>query len=186
MGAKPSMNKHLFKIHAAGVAVCALIAGASVYFASKSISNQRGHYFNAQHMLAAAKGDLNEAVTQRMRLTTQVQHLQAQTADDLKLVSIKELNSRTAQIVELAESVGVRVDSLQPRDLITDKQVPVEPLEMKAQAQAADLFVLLGLMNEQMADIHIQSIDILNNSADSSEVLISMTLYWFVSPADES
>jgi|GEM_PF-4274338 len=173
------------KIHVLGSAACLVIACSAIYFASKSISNQRGHYFNAQHLLATAKSELNESVTRRVQLTTRVQQLKKQTEGQLDLVPIKMLNSRTAEIVSLAESVGVRVDSLQPLEKITDKQVPVQPLEIRAKSSASELYILLEELNDKMPDIHIQSIDIINSSTEISEVQITILLYWFVSPADK-
>ncbi|MDF1808467.1 MAG: hypothetical protein P1U42_02095 [Phycisphaerales bacterium] len=183
---QPSIHKHLLKIHVLGSVACLLIACSAIYFASKSIANQRGHYFNAQHLLANAKSDLNESLTQRMLLTTRVQHLKKEVESQLDLVPVRMLNSRTAQIVELAESVGVRIDSLQPLEKITNNQVPVQPLEIRAKSSASELYKLLGEMNELMPDIHIQSIDILNVSKEISDVQITILLYWFVSPADKT
>jgi len=182
-GNQPS-GKHLLKVHFVGGLICVLIAGASMYFAGSSISKRRGLFFSARHELANVKSQLNESVKQRTSLAGRVQVLEQESATKLELVSVKQLNARTAEIVSLAELLDIRIDSLQPEERILDKRVPVQPLVFKGASDADDVFAFLGLMSEQMPDIHIHSIDILSSSIDSSTVQIEMQMYWFVDPAD--
>ncbi len=177
-------GKHLLKIHFVGGLICLLIAGSSIYFAGNSIAKRRGLFFTARHELANIKLQLNETVKQRTSLSRQVQMLEQESAAQLELVSVRQLNARTVKIVSLAESLQIRVDSLQPEDRILDKRVPVQPLRFKGVSNAEDIFAFLGLMSDQMPDIHIHSIDILSTSMDSSAVQVEMQMYWFVDPAD--
>lgn len=121
-----------------------------------------------------------------MAFTSQVQDLEKGTLNQLQLVSGKQLNTRTAEIVSLAESVNIRLDSLQPLDMITDKRVPVQPLELRGSSRADHAIEFLSLLSDQMPDIHVQTIDLVKDSVESSSVHITMQLYWFVNPADVS
>ncbi len=177
-------GKHLFKVHLVGGLICLLIAGSSVYFAGSSIAKRRGVFLNARHELANVKSQLNESVKQRTSLAGQVQILEHASAAKLELVSVRRLNARTAEIVSLAESLDIRIDSLQPEERILNKRVPVQPLVFRGASDADDVFDFLGRMSEQMPDIHIHSIDILSSEIDSSAVQIEMQLYWFIDPAD--
>jgi len=186
MASNQGTTKHLFKIHLAGGLVCVLIAGSSVYFAGSSISKRRGLFFTARQELSNAKAQLNESAKQRTTLASRVQVLEQESANLFDLVPIKQLNERTAQIVALAEQVEIRVDSLQPLDRITDKRVPVEPLELIASADADNVFGFLRSLHDRMPDIHIQTIDLLSDSIESPIVQIRMLMYWFTDPADEN
>lgn len=176
--------KGLVKIHLIGGAVCLLIAGSSTYFAGSSIAKRRGLFLSARHELSSTKAELNDAIKMRSALASQVQGLERVTAEDLELVSVTRLNARTAEIVALAESVDIRIDSLQPLERILDARVPVQPLELAGTADADDVPALLGLLSERMPDIHVQSIDLISGSRMSSEVTLRMRMYWFVDPAD--
>ncbi len=177
-------NKHLLKIHIAGGLICLIIAGSSIYFAGNSIAKRRGVFLSAHHELANVKLQLNESIKQRTSLARQVRVLEQVSATQLELVPVRQLNARTVEIVSLAESLHIRVDSLQPDDRILDKRVPVQPFWFKGSCNADDIFTFLGLMSDQMPDIHIHSIDILSTSVDSSAVQVEMQMYWFVDPAD--
>jgi len=183
---KSQSSASLIKIHSIGGVVCLLIAGSSVYFAGHSISNRRGVFLSARHELESTRSELNETISHRTTLASRVHALEQETAQHPELVSIKMLNTRTAEIVELAESVHIQVDSLQPGERITDQKVPVQPLEFRSMSNADDVFAFLGLMSESMPDIHIQSVDLLRGSMDSPEVQLIMQMYWFNDPADQS
>jgi len=173
----------LIKVHFVGGLVCALIIGGSIYFAGSSISKRRGLFFSARQELASTKGQLNEAVSQRSMLAARVGVLERESSSQIELVSVKKLNGRTAEIVALAESMSLSIDTLQPSERITDKRVPVQPLEFSGMADAGDVFEFLGLLRDQMPDIHIQSIDIMSDSIESSKVHLEMEMYWFIDPA---
>jgi len=177
-------NSHLIKVHIIGGLVCDLIAGSSIYFAGNSISKRRGLFFSARQELASTKSQLNESMQQRTTLTGRVRVLEKESASHIELISVRQLNAQTAEIVAMAESLNIRIDSLQPGELITDKKVPVQPLDFVGKANADDIFAFLGLMRDNMPDIHIQAIDILSESNDSSEVKMQIQMYWFVDPAD--
>lgn len=176
-------QRHLFKVHLVGGLCCALIAGSSIYFAGNAISKRRGLFLNARHELSSTKSLLNDSVIERTTLTSQVRALEYATADQVELVSVKKLNGRTAEIVALAESVDIRIDSLQPGEQITDKRVPVLPMILVGSANADDVFAFLGLLGDQMPDIHIQELDLVSGSLESSTVQIDMQMYWFIDPA---
>ena len=179
-----SSKTNLFKIHIVGALVCLLIAGASVFFAGSAVSQRRGVFLNARHELANTKSLLSESASERALLVADVQTLELETKDRVQLVSVRLLNARTGTIVRLAESVGISIESLQPEDRITDKRVPVQPMRFIGSANADDLFLFLGLMSEDMPDIHIQSIDLISDSMESSNVEIDLLMYWFIDPAD--
>jgi hypothetical protein len=176
----------LMKIHVAGILVCAVIAGSSVYFAGNSITKRRGLFLSARHEFANAKENLNESISKRTSLAAEVHQLEKSTRSKFDLVSVKQLNSRTAAIVELAESTNVRIDSLQPEERILDERVPVQPMLLTGVADADDLSKYLGLLNEQMPDIHVQSVDLTIRSLESSSLDVSMDLFWFIDPADSN
>ena len=184
MATKQLFGKHLLKIHLVGGLVCLTIGGSAVYFAGNSISKRRGLFLSARHELASTKSLLNESIKQRSSLASRVQLYENDAQNQLELVSIKMLNARTAEIVELAEAVNIEIDSLQPRDRILDQRVPVQPLDFIGSANADEVFAFLEQMNENMSDIHIQTIDLQSDSIDSSRVQIHMQLYWFIDPAD--
>lgn len=177
-------KNYLIKIHLIGGIICLAIAGSSVYFAGDSISKRRGVFLSARHELATTKSQLNESISQRAALASEVRILEERVEEQIELVSVKLLNARTAEIVSLAESVNIKIDSLQPRERIMDKRVPVQPLGIVGNANAEDVSKFLGRMSEQMPDIHIQSIDLNSEAVDSSRVRIDMLLYWFIDPAD--
>ena len=186
MADKQSSRSGLLKVHVVGALVCAAIAGSSIYFAAGSISKRRVIFVSARTEYANTKSQVSKTLSQRMTLASLVQELEKETKQELQLVSAKQLNTRTAEIVTLAESVEIRLDSLQPLDLITDKRVPVQPLELRGSARADQAIEFLTLLSEQMPDIHVQAINLDKDSVDSSSVLITMQLYWFVNPADVS
>jgi hypothetical protein len=173
----------LLKVHLLGGMTCVLIAGSAVYFAGQSISNRRGLFLSARHELERTRAELNDTINQRASLMMRVQTLEQLTADQPELTSVKMLNTRTADIVAIAESVDMLVDSLQPLDRITDKRVPVQPLEFRGTANAENVFAFLGLLGERMPDIHVQSIDLIKDSIDTSDVRVVCMLYWFNDPA---
>ncbi|MBL4699397.1 MAG: hypothetical protein JKX70_11255 [Phycisphaerales bacterium] len=183
--AQGSTGRHLLKVHLVGGLACAIIAGASIYFAMNSVSKRHGLFLSARHELANTKSILNASIEEHSRLTSQIKILEAQTANQVQLVSIKMLNSRTAEIVALAETVGIRIDSLQPGEKISDKRVPVQPLDFIGTAQADDVFAFLGLLGDQMPDIHIHAFEMVNDSPDTINVQVNMQMYWFVDPAGE-
>ena len=175
----------LMKIHAMGVASCALIAFGSIWFAADSVSKRRGLFLSARHELTTAKSELNSVVAARSTLFTQVQSLEKATADQLKLVSVRQVNARSAEIVGYAEQAGVSVDSLQPLEMILDARVPVQPLEFSATAQADQAADLLNKLDQAMPDIHIQTIQMISENLGTDKVRIRMLMYWFIDPADK-
>lgn len=177
------MKNSAIKVHVIGGLMCLLIAGSSVYFATSAVNKRRGVFLNSRHELANVKSMLMESTSQRVRLTSRVQVLKESTSRQVALVPVSKLNSRTAKIVGLAESVGVDIDSLQPEARITDKRVPVQPMMLIGNADADDLFSLLNILGDQMPDIHIQLIEIESISPESSLVHIQMRMYWFIDPA---
>ena len=179
-------RSRLLKVHIIGAVVCASIAGSAIYFAAGSITKRRVIFVSARSEYANTKSQANKALSQRMAFTSQVQDLEKGTLNQLQLVSGKQLNTRTAEIVSLAESVNIRLDSLQPLDMITDKRVPVQPLELRGSSRADHAIEFLSLLSDQMPDIHVQTIDLVKDSVESSSVHITMQLYWFVNPADVS
>ena len=180
-----STGKHLFKVHLIGGLLCVVIAASSIYFAMSSVSKRHGLFLSARHELANTKSILNASIQEHSGLTNRIKMLKEQTALQVRLVSIGQLNSRTAEIVALAETVGIRIDSLQPGEKISDKRVPVQPLDFVGTAQADDVFAFLGLLSDQMPDIHIHTFELVNDSPDSSIVQVNMQMYWFVDPAGE-
>lgn len=184
MPADTNASKGLMKIHATGAALCVLIAAGAIYFAADSISKRRGLFLSARHELTSTKAELNSAIRQRGDLASQVQRLERLTAENLELISIRELNTRTAEIVALAEKADVRIDSLQPLERIADARVPVQPLALLGSARAEDASALLGALGEQMPDMHIQTIELIGDSSQSATVTLRLVLYWFVDPAD--
>ncbi len=177
-------GQKLLTVHLVGSLICVLIAGSSIYFAGSSLSKRRGLFFSARHELENTRSLLNDSVAQRTSLTSRVESLEEDMSEQIDLVSVKLLNARNAEIVEIAESVNIRVDSLQPGDRIVDQRVPVQPLSFMGEANADDVFAFLGLMGKHMPDIHFQMIDLRNSTTESSSVHIMMQMYWFIDPAD--
>jgi len=173
------------QVHLVGGLVCALIAGASIYFAGTAISKRRGVFLNARHELASKKSMLNDSASQRATLAGRIRSIEKQSSHQIELFSAKELNSRTAEIVKLAESVEIQIDSLQPNNRIDDARVPVQPLILTGNSTADQVFAFIELIGDRMPDIHIQGIDIVNGALETPEVHISMELYWFVDPASQ-
>lgn len=184
MQGKQAQKQSLFKVHLIGGVICTLIAVSSAYFAGNAITQRRGLFLSARHELANTKAMLNKSATEQGGLLSQVKAFERSTSTQLELVSVKMLNARTADIVAIAESVDIRVDSLQPGERVRDKRVPVQPMRFVGNADADDVFSFLGLVGDRMPDIHIQSIDLLSTSLESSSVQIDMQLYWFIDPAD--
>lgn len=184
MMANQSSHKHLLKVHIAGGLVCALIAGGSIYFAGNEISKRRGIYLNARHELASTKSLLNDSNIKKSALASRVRTLEMQAVDQIKLISVRQLNARTSEIVRLAESVGIRIDSLQPEERVTDKRVPVQPMRFIGSSDANKVILFLGLMSDHMPDIHIQTVDLHSDSMESASVEIDILMYWFIDPAD--
>ena len=183
MADNSSSKRHLVKVHLVGGLCCALIAGSSIYFAGNAITKRRGLFLSARHELVSTKSLLSDSLIERTALTTQVRALEYATEDQIELVSVNRLNGRTAEIVALAESVDIRIDSLQPGKQIVDKRVPVLPMALVGSANADDVFAFLGLLGDQMPDIHIQELDLVSGSLESSVVQIDMQMYWFIDPA---
>jgi len=186
MAANQSSKSGHLQVHLVGGLVCALIAGASIYFAGAAISKRRGVFLSARHELASKKSLLNESASQRATLAGQIRKIEQQSDHQIKLYPARQLNARTAEIVLLAESVNIQIDSLQPSERIDDARVPVQPLMLAGNSNADDVFAFIELLGERMPDIHIQGIDILNGSIETPEVHINMELYWFVDPASQS
>lgn len=186
MADKQSSRPSFLRVHIVGGLICAAIAGSALYFAAGSISKRRVIFVSARTEYAQTKTQANNAMKQRMALSTQVQDLEKETMHRLQLVSGKQLNTRTAEIVSLAESVNIRLDSLQPLNMITDKRVPVQPLELRGISRADEAVEFLALLSSNMPDIHVQTINLVKESLDSSLVQITMELYWFTNPADVS
>ena len=178
---RPSAS--LMKIHLIGGLVCVLIAGASVAVSGNAVSKRRGIFLNARHELASVKGMLSGSAGQRASLDTRVHRVEKIVSDQVHLYTAKMLNTRTAEIVELAESVRMRVDSLQPTEMITDQRVPVQPLQLVGEANADAVYKFLEIIRTQMPDIHVQSIDLKSASLDTPTVGIEIKFYWFVDPA---
>lgn len=183
---KPKRDPALIKIHAIGGAFCLAIAGGSVWFAADSISNRRGLFLSARHELSAVRTELDQAVSQRGSLAARVNNLEEATRDALELSSIHRLNQRTAELSRLAESVDVSVDTLQPGEMVLEARVPVQPLELVGTAGASSVSDLLDELNQQMPDMHIQSIEMTSEALGSDRVRLRLTLYWFVDPTGES
>ncbi len=172
------------RVHMIGASVCVLIAAGSVWFAADSVAKRRGLFLSARHELKTAKDKLNDTLARRTALTTRVQNLERLTSQQLELVSVKRVNARTAEIVRLAETTGLSVDSLQPLDMITDARVPVQPLELIGVAQADSVSDLLAKLGELMPDMHIQTIELASQSLGSDRVRVRLLMYWFVDPSD--
>lgn len=185
---KPKKNntEHgLVKVHLVGAAVCVLIAGGAIWFAADSVAKRRGLFLSARHELTNTKHRLNDTVTKRSALAARVQHLERLTSQQLDLVSVKRLNARSQSIARLAESLNISIDSLQLLEMITDARVPVQPLELKGSAHADSVSDLLGKLDEQMPDMHIQAIEIDSKTLGSDRVVLHLLMYWFVDPADQ-
>ena len=177
-------TKHLIKIHIAGGLICALIAGASVFFAGGAVSKRRGVLLNARHELASTQALFNDSAAKRASLSARVQSLEVESSQQIKLMSVKQLNVRTGKVVEIAESVGIRIDSLQPEERLVDQRVSVLPMRFIGSADADEVFEFLELMRDKMPDIHIHTIDLVSDSLDSSVVKVDILLYWFVDHAE--
>lgn len=182
----PVKDPALLKIHIIGGIICLSIIGGAVWFASDSIAKRRGLFLSARHELSTVRSDLDGAVSSRTSLATRVQQLDELTRDALELSPVKRLNKRTEELSRLCESVQVAVDTLQPGEMILDSRVPVQPLELSGSAAASDVTLLLEKFDEQMPDMHIQSIDMTSESLGSSRVRLRMSLYWFVDPTSGS
>ncbi|MAO21913.1 MAG: hypothetical protein CMJ35_13610 [Phycisphaerae bacterium] len=176
----------LLRIHAVGAIACLLVAGGSVWFATHSVAKRRGLFLSARHELTTTKNQLNETVSTRSGLATMVQRLERITSQELDLVSVKQINARSADIVELAENAGLSVDSLQPLDMITDARVPVQPLELIGRADADEVSDMLAQLEANMPDTHIQSIELSSEVFGSQQVRVRMLMYWFVDPVEQS
>ena len=174
----------LLGIHFAGMTACLLIAGLSVYFAGNAIAKRRGLFLSARQELASIKSELNKSVNQQATLASRVQVLEQETAQYPDLVSVTMLNARTAKIAELAESAHVSVVSLQPLERITEQRVPIQPLEFYGTTGAAQIFEFLGLLNNKMPDIHIQSIELSSEAIQAVQIQVVMVLYWYTDPLD--
>lgn len=174
------------KIHAVGAIVCMIIAVGSIGFAANSVSKRRGLFLSARHQLTNIKTELNNSIAQRASIATRVQRLQRQTQEQIDLVSVKNINTRSVDIARLAESSEISVDSLQPLAFISDARVPVQPLELIGSADADSVSKLLAQLAHSMPDIHIQSIELASESIGSEQVRLRLLLYWFVDPATDS
>lgn len=179
-------HKSCIKIHAVGAIVCVLIAVGSIGFAAHSVSKRRGLFLSTRHQLTNIKAELNNTIAQRASLATRVQRLQRQTQQQLKLVSVKNINARSVDIARLAESSEISVDSLQPLAFISDARVPVQPLELIGSAEADSVSQFLAQLAQSMPDIHIQSIELASESIGSEQVRLRLLMYWFVDPASDS
>lgn len=181
-----SRDPAIVKIHVAGGILCAAIASAAVVFAYQSIENRRGLFLSARHELTTIRADLDQAVAKRTSLALRVNTLEDSTRDEMHLSTVKRLNQRTAEISNIAETVGVSIDTLQPDSLIEDRRVPVQPLDLEGSAKASNVSVLLDRFDQEMPDMHIQEIEITSESLGSQRVRLRLRLYWFVDPADNS
>lgn len=179
----PKQDMGLMKVHMTGALICVLIAGGSIWFAADSISKRRGLFLSARHELTTTKQRLNETVSHRTTLAKRVQEIEIKTSQQLDLVSVKQLNARSEDIARLCESWEVSIDSLQPLEMITEARVPVQPLELIGTAEADAVTGLLGLLGEQMPDMHIQVIELSSTSLGSDRVHLHLIMYWFVDPA---
>jgi len=185
MPAEQKKSHPLLKVHAIGASLCILIAVGSLYFAGSSIAKRRGLYLSARHELGGVKAELNEFAKRRGSLAARVQRLEAQTAGGLELAPVSQLNTRTAAIVSLFESAGIRVDSLQPQQRIVDARVPVQPLLMVGQAGPDAVARALSLLDDRMPDIHLQLLEMGSDGESSMTMRVRFLLFWFVDPAGD-
>lgn len=186
MSTKRPGDSSMMKVHAAGAAACLIVAAGSIWFATHTVSKRRGLFLSARHQLTTTKAELNETVARRSAIATQVQRLERLTSKELDLVSVRGINTRTAEIARIAENNGVRVDSLQPLSMISDARVPVQPLELLGGTEADSVSDLLDELERQMPDMHIQAIELTNEALGSDQVRIRIMLYWFVDPVEDS
>ncbi len=178
--AKTAHIKNALWIHLVSGLVCVLIAGCAMYFANQSIQDRRGVFLDARHELRVSRENLNTASAQHREIDHKVRDFEERTKDLLQLIPVSRYNERSAKIVQIAESSGVIVDSLQRESMLEDAPVPVLPMIFYGQAKAQEAFEFIDRFNDHMPDIHLQQVEINLSNDQSDMIYLELEMIWFV------
>jgi len=177
------MKNPAIHIHILGTTICILIVAGAVTFAGNSIKQRRGVFLSARQELTNVKGKQHQSMQDRASLASLVEEFQEKAQAYIKLDSVETMNRRMVSVVEVAESNGVQVDSFQHQQMLTDTEVPVQPFILRGDAEADNAHAFLQALGVQMPDIHIQSVNLIGDSYETSRVRVQLHMYWFVDPA---
>ncbi|MFT3785698.1 MAG: hypothetical protein QM770_05965 [Tepidisphaeraceae bacterium] len=168
-------------VHALGTLAALSIVGVFglcvvVPAVQQSIQTNRLH-----HELGRLDADraANEQTLQSLRL--ELADVNAQTASaPIRAFSPEATNTMMARLGEVAASVGMEVDSLEPSSLRSGAELSVMPIRLNARGRYVACQAYLGLLRSQFPDVRIRSINWSASGNGRGVHSLNLELSWIV------
>jgi len=166
-------------IHGAGVAVLASMIGLTGYLAWSHFKQTTLRRAEAQVLYTTTRAELEKQGSIAEGLKHQAKVLRSQVESLPPLRSADGYNLLSAEIASLAESSGIRIDSLQPEAQKTRGRISWIPITCMGEGSIDGLLEWLDALERQWPDIVVDSLNIISD--DSGSVLRLEALFrWYV------
>lgn len=174
----------LWRIDAAGLAVCALL-GAIWYFAGlKPLSDARAEHDVLQEQLTDRGGALEERSGERTARLRQVAAMKTKIdSGKVKLQNVDQLNKRIAEISALAGQAHLRVDELRPGAPVALRRYTTVPVRLDGTGSFPECVRFLHDLHEQFHDTGVVGFELRGEpEAPDKPSTFVLNLVWYADP----
>jgi Tfp pilus assembly protein PilO len=182
---KPSgFNSRYLQIDVAGVVVCALVTAACYFTLLRPVSINSQSYAQLQPQVSRQAQAVKDARAALASLQAELDSTRRQLADlPLHLEPSSQVNSRLANLTELASKIGIEVHQIQPEPARAGKRYDIVSIDLAGSGDYGQVTHFMRLLHDRFADIAVVNFELKSGGPVATDAQFDIGLAWYTLPA---
>lgn len=173
-----------WRIDLLGITACALVTVVCYVALIRPVSGNRLAYARLQPQLAERAQAVKDAKARLAVLQSELNETKKQLAGlPLRLEPSSRINSRLAQLTDLAAEVGIEVHQLQPDPARAGKRYDVVEIALSGSGDYGQVTRFMRRLHDTFADTAIVEFDLKSGGATVTAARFDIGLAWYTLPA---
>lgn len=174
----------LWRIDAAGVAVCLLLTVVVYAMAVQPVLDQKTEVLAQRQKLEQQRQRANELTGTLAKIRRQLVKIERAAAEsEVRLKPVGNLNEQLAALTDLADDAGLRVDGVQPGEPTHGRRYETVPIELTGNGSYGACAAFLHRLHRSLPDMGVAGFELSatpRSPEDPAEFRFELT--WFAAP----
>ena len=173
-----------WRIDVMGITACALVTGVCYVALIRPVSSNRLAYAQLQPQLVERAQAVKDAKARFAAMQSELEGTIKQLADlPLRLEPSSRVNSRLAQLTDLAAEMGIEVHQVQPDPARAGKRYDVVQIALSGSGDYGQVTRFMRRVHDTFADTAVVKFDLKSGGATVSAAQFNIGLAWYTLPA---
>ncbi len=168
----------------AGLAACLTVTALMYLMLIHPAMQMQEENARLAPLLSEKEGALRIARASLADLVTELEDTRAQVLElPLRLESSTQVNSRLAQLADLASEAGLELYEIQPKEIWVGERYDTVPIALSGGGDYRNVTAFMRDVHESFADIAVVGFDLTSSGPGGGESQFVVGLAWYTMPA---